>query len=183
MSSSTSILALLLIYVLAGVVTGVALKGRGQPVSVASTAVFAWPLLLGLFESGGAPGLLPGPFFARIQDTFTALTSAMRDPAAEGLANAAELATLRASLLTVDARIGMVDRLLDDEGLRGDPLGERLRDARGHAAAEVEAVLKGVVQLKLQVGLLALVGDTLPVRERMRELGARVRALEEISLS
>lgn len=182
MSSSTSVLVLLVVYVVVGAVTAMALQGRGQPPGTVAAAVVAWPLLLGLFEGAQA---LPagGPFQARIQAAFADLGRALREPAAEALISPEELTRLRASLGSIDARIGMVDRLLDDEGLRGDPLGDRLREARAHAAAEVEAVLRGLVQLKLQVGLLALVGDTLPVRERMRELGARVRALEEISLS
>lgn len=183
MSSSSTVFVLLAVYLAIGAVTAGALRGRGQAPGVVASAVVAWPLLLGLFEASPTPGLVPGPLHARIQRSFLDLTAALRDAAAPELVTEGELAVLRASLLAVDSRLGMVDRLLDDEALRGDPLGDRLRQARARAAAEIEGVLRGMVQLKLQVGLLALAGDTLPVRERMRELGARVRALEEISLT
>lgn len=182
MSSTSTVLVLLVVYVVVGAVSGAALRQRGQPMGVSASAIVAWPLLLGLFESS-AGVVATGPYAARIQRAFVELAAAMRDPAAASLASEEEMLRLRASLCTVDARVGMVDRLLDDEALREDPLGNRLREARAHAAAEIEGVLRGLVQLKLQMGLLALVGDTLPVRERMRELGARVRALEELSLS
>lgn len=182
MNSTSTVLVLLAVYLLVGVVSGAALHQRGQPPAVAWSALVAWPMLLGLFEATVSP-VATGPYAARIQRAFADLLAAMRDPAAASLTSEEEMQRLRTSLCAVDARVGMVDRLLDDDGLREDPLGDRLREARGHAAAEIEGVLRGLVQLKLQMGLLALVGDTLPVRERMRELGARVRALEELSLS
>jgi hypothetical protein len=96
---------------------------------------------------------------------------------------AEELVALDAALRRADARIATVDRLLGEEALRGDPLAAQLERARDFAADEVEAVLRGVVQLRVQVGLVALAGDTVPVRDRMRELAARVRAIEELSLA
>ena len=58
---------------------------------------------------------------------------------------------------------------------------ERLQAARDKAAAEVEAVLKGLVQLRVQLGLVALAGETGPVRDRLMELSARLTALEEVA--
>ena len=180
MSSWTAVIVLLSLYGLVGLGCGIALRGRGHPLPTAVSALVAWPLLVGLMEATPAGA---GPFQARIDAVFEALGRALREAPSASLTSPEELIGLRAALVAADARIGMVDRLLDDPALQGDPLGQRLSLARGHAAAEIEGVLRGLVQLKLQVGLVALLGDTLPVREQMRDLSARARALQEIALS
>lgn len=181
MNATATTLAVLAAWVALGALTAGALAHRGQPLPTALAAVAAWPVLLPLLQDD-APAST-GPFALRIAAAFAALEAALRDPAAVGVVAPEEVARLRASLARADGRLATVDRLLADEALAADPAAARLRDARGRAAEEVEAVLRGVVQLRVQVGLLALAGDTLPVRDRMAELGARVRALEELALT
>jgi hypothetical protein len=180
MSATSATLLLLGVWLVLGGATAVALARNGQPAGTAVAALAAWPVLLPLL--GAAPPAA-GPFSGRIHAAFSALRAALADPGAAGVIGPDELTTLEAALHRADARIGMVDRLLAEEALRADPLSAQLDRARGHAVDEVEAVLRGVVQLRVQVGLLALAGDTAPVRERLQELGARVRAIEEISLA
>ncbi len=180
MSATTATLLLLAGWLVVGGLTGMALSRRGQAPATALAALAAWPVLLPLL--GDSPAST-GPFATRIDTCFTALRAALADPATAGVVTTEELQSLEQALRRADGRIAMVDRLLAEEALRGDPLAGQLDRARGFAADEVEAVLRGVVQLRVQVGLVALAGDTVPVRERMRELGARVRAIEEISLA
>lgn len=185
MNATTATLLLLGAWLLFGGGTALMLARRGQPVATALSALLAWPVLLPLLgDTGGDSGQRTiGPFATRIDTCFTALRGALRDPSVIDIVSAEELVSLEQALRRADGRIGMVDRLLAEEALRADPLAAQLDRARGHAADEIESVLRGVVQLRVQVGLVALAGDTLPVRERMRELSARVRAIEEISLA
>lgn len=179
MNATTTTLLLLGAWLLVGAFTGAALSRRGQPTATALTALVAWPVLLPLLGSPSSAG----PFSDRISAAFAALRGALSEPAAASVVSPDELVALEGALRRADARIAMVDRLLQEDALSQDPLSAQLTRARGHAADEVEAVLRGVVQLRVQVGLVALAGDTLPVRDRMRELGARVSALEELSLA
>ncbi|MDP2316999.1 MAG: hypothetical protein Q8P41_29165 [Pseudomonadota bacterium] len=181
MNATTATLALLGAWLLLGGVTALVLARRGQPAATALSALLAWPVLVPLLAD--AAPRHAGPFATRIDTCFTALRTALADPSATGIVTAEELVSLEHALRRADGRIGMVDRLLAEEALRADPLALQLDRARGLAADEIESVLRGVVQLRVQVGLVALAGDTVPVRERMRELGARVRAMEEISLA
>ena len=179
MSSTPAALILLGLYLLLGGGFAATLRGRGHPLGTQATALVAWPLLLGLLDQSP----LAGPYADRIRRAVAELGAALAEPAALGITPAADLPALQASLLQIDARIGVVDRMLADPQVLADPLGQRLAEARGHAAAEVEGVLRGLHQLRLQVGLLALVGDTGPVRDRVADLSARVRALSELRLS
>ena len=164
----------LALYVVVGAATGVGLARKGQPWATALSAVVAWPLLVGLQGPAG------GPHALRIHAAFSALEQALRDPAAQGLISAMEIEELRRSLLHVDQRIGLVDRLLADPAVAAN--GEPLRRARERAMGELDASLHEIVQLRVQLGLVALAGDTAPVRARMGALSARVRALEELGL-
>jgi hypothetical protein len=58
---------------------------------------------------------------------------------------------------------------------------DELRRARAATAAQIEAVLDGVVQLRLQIGLRALAGNSVPVQERLRDLRGRLAAIDEIA--
>lgn len=183
MSASTPVLVALAVYLLVGAGIGARLHRDGQPAATALSALVAWPLLVGL--APGQVAAAAGPFAERIHLALDQLGDALRQPGAASFTTPEEVAALRRSLLAVDARIGMVDHILAEPGVRAsaDPLIRRLADARARAAAEVEAVLGGVVQLRVQAGLLALLGDTAPVRDRMHELGARVKAIEELALA
>lgn len=186
MNPTSATLLLLGAWLLLGGCTALALARRGQPVTTALSALIAWPVLLPLLGDGGGSATdarHKGPFVTRIDTCFTALRGALADPSVCGIVTTEELVSLEQALRRADGRIGMVDRLLAEDALRADPLATQLDRARALAADEIESVLRGVVQLRVQVGLVALAGDTLPVRERMRELGARVRAIEETSLA
>lgn len=70
----------------------------------------------------------------------------------------------------------MVDRLLDDSD--GDTTS--LTQARAHAALEIEAVLSGLSDLRLQIGLAALEGGGQSVQAELAALQARASALSEV---
>lgn len=163
---------ILLCYLCIGMGLGWRSIRKGIPHVLAT--VVAWPLMIS-GESGG-----DGPHAPRIHTVFSALEQALQDPLAKELIQLQELEDLKRSLLHVDARIGMVDRLLADPMVAEN--GEALRRARAKAASELEASLMEVIQLRVQLGLVALAGDTAPVRARMGALSARVRALEELGL-
>jgi hypothetical protein len=180
MNATAATLLLLGAWLLLGVGTAAMLARRGEHFATSLSALIAWPVLLPMLTD--TPRHI-GPFASRIDTCFTALRGALADPSTAGIVTPEELVALEHALRRADGRIAMVDRLLAEEALRADPLATQLDRARGHAADEVESVLRGVVQLRVQVGLVALAGDTVPVRDRMRELAARVRAIEEISLA
>src|SRR5690606_26310440 len=100
-----------------------------------------------------------------------------------------DLDGLITALYRADERLALVDRLLDSmqtpEGLPTQGgLAQSLADlrrARAVAAAEVEAVLEGLAQLRVQIGLRSLVGNSVPVRECLRDLRARLAAVDELA--
>lgn len=161
-------------YLVVGGVVAWRLTDRlGWPGQVGAFA--AWPVFLPLLA---APVERPGPHSARIRDVFAALEGALRDPAVGDVPWSADLGGLRRALDRADARIALVDRLLGD----ADPDASLpLREAREAAADELRAVLDGVVQLRLQIGLAALRGNAASVRDRLSELLARAQAIDEVS--
>jgi hypothetical protein len=182
MSQGTLTVALLLLWLGAGAGVGVRLARAGFAPATSASALLLWPALLGLV---GAPEpRVAGPFAARIEAAFGALAAALANPAAAPLAWEGEASALREALHAADQRIVLVDGLLSGVDATGDAAVDASRAAlvraRDHAAAEIEAVLAGVVELRLQVGLLALAGDPVPVRDRLRGLRARARALAEV---
>lgn len=180
MTSTSATLVIAGVWLLLGGVTAAALARRGHPLATAVCAIAAWPVLVPLLA--GTPAAT-GPWSARIVATFAALEAAVRDPVAGETLDLLAIGNLREALLRADARLELVDRLLADEMTGEDDASQRLKEARARAGAEVEAVLRGVAQLRVQVGILALTSDTGPARERLRDLSQRARALEEISLS
>lgn len=156
---------------------GFALARRaGAGPGLTGAAVVAWPLLLSDLRGGAGQG----PYSARIAAGLQELRAALAEPAAGDLVGADEVEAVARALAHADARVGLVDRLLADPHVRESPDGPRLAQARNKAAAELEAVLKSLVQLRVQLGLVALAGETSPVRARLAELAARVKALEEV---
>ena len=180
-----------LVYLLLGLGVGLVLLHNGHSRGTAASALAAWPLLLGLLNAKPRPTPEGGPKAADISRAFGALEDLLAEQRQQGLsiAWAGELGDLRRALEAADARIAMVDRILDD--LRtGDArhVEADLADlgrARERAAGELDAVLGGVQRLRIQVGLLALseIRDEAAqaVQQRLRELHARARAIEEIS--
>ncbi len=172
------------VYLLAGAVVGLALARRGRDAATAAGAVVAWPLLLPLLGTDRrAAG--EGPMARRIDEAFDALLDTLADPAAADVPFEEDVDDLREALSRVDQRLALVDRLLVQEGeSTSEPVArsvETLRRARARAASEIEAVLAEVAQLRIQVGLMALAGETVPVVDKLRELRARASALEEVA--
>jgi hypothetical protein len=174
-------------YVAIGVVIATLLARRGHAPGVALGAFACWPLFVSLL--GEQPGrATPGPLHARIATTLLDLREAMAEPGALGLALPEDLAGLVDDLHRADERLALVDRLLASvaAGRTTTAPGvlqstDELRRARGATAAQIEAVLDGVVQLRLQIGLRALAGNSVPVQERLRDLRGRLAAIDEIA--
>jgi hypothetical protein len=181
---------------------------RGHGLGTATTAVVCWPLLLGLIGRPPPRGELDlgaeppgvgehGPKHARIEACVANLRRGLGEDLRElkesgggaPLVDAAQLAKLTRSLHRADQRIARVDRLLHESEAQRQLVADAaldaaiasLRRARDHAEAELEAVLAGLVSLRVQLGLFALAGEGEPVRERLAELEARVAALAELS--
>lgn len=182
MTGAQLTVSLVLGWLLIGVVVGTRLTRSGHGAATACSAIVAWPALLSLTSS--APRSMTGPYADRIAQAFLALGEALGDPSAAAVPWREDALALQSVLEAADRRLVLVDRLLQDEDGDGDAAVAESRAAlaraRTHAAHEIEAVLAGVVELRLHVGLLSLAGDPLPVRERLRGLRARARALAEV---
>ena len=184
MSAEVTLLSeLRVLWAIAWLVVGVGVAwslARG-PLSLpwALLALLGWPAMLPLLRFSAPAGSATGPLCDVIGETFDQLGEVMSLPGAASLECRGELAELRAALLRVDGRLAVADRILVDggEGL------DTLQEARERSVAEIEEVLHGVRQFRVQVGLLTLAGDATPVRSRLVELQARVAALEEVASS
>jgi hypothetical protein len=180
-----------LVYLLLGLGVGLVLLHNGHSRGTAASALAAWPLLLGLLSTKPQPAPEGGPKADDIARAFGALEDLLARQRLQGqsIAWAGELGDLRVALEVADARIAMVDAILED--LRSGDARHvaadlaQLGQARERAAVELDAVLGGVQRLRIQVGLLALseIRDEAAqaVQQRLRELHARARAIEEIS--
>ena len=183
MTGTTSSLVVIGAYLVAGIVVAALLARQGQAPGTALAAVVVWPFLLPTLAA--RPATSPprqGPCAGRIDRVFDALLQTLEDPASDEVPWASQALALRDALHLADARIAFVDRVLAD----ADPQDEggtagSLRAARAHAAEEIESVLVAVSQLRLQVGLLALAGDALPVAAQLDALMGRATALLEVS--
>ncbi len=186
MSEATSLptlwIAIGCAYLVAGTWIALRLTRRGVSRSAAWTALGCWPLMLPLLGERTARSR-PGPLAGRIARCTEDLRSTMADPAAADIVVVDDLDDLVADLERADERLGMVDALVADIGGSGTaaPALETLRRARQRAAAEVEAVLEGMVELRVSIGLRSLAGNTVPVQERLIDLRARLGALDEIA--
>lgn len=168
-------------YLLAGGAVAVGLVRRGEPRANVLLSLVTWPLLLPLLWDA-APTSTGGPLTRRIDDALDALAATLGDPSAGELPGGDDVGFLREALHRADSRVALVDRLLDSPDAASAPDAQAtLRTARATAVAEIEAVITGVIELRLQVGLLALHGDTGPVRERLRELRGRIGAFDEVA--
>lgn len=183
MSGSVLAVTLAGAWVGVGLGVGALLVRQGQPLATAATALVVWPALLPLLAPPDEAASRPagGPFAERIRGAFAALRAALVYPALSAAADAATLDPIEAALTRADARIAAVDRLLEDPAVAADPASARLHQARAHSAHEVEEVLRKLVTVRVQLGLVALAGDTEPVRCHLGELAARARALEELA--
>jgi hypothetical protein len=174
---------------------------RGHGLGTSTAALACWPLLIGLVGRAppsrdldlGAP-IEPGPNRARIDACVTGLRQGLHEELGDALLGAplieaTQLDKLAKSLHRADHRLARIDRLLLETRTQRHVTCDhaleaaiaRLCHAREHAARELEAVLAGLVSLRIQLGLFALAGESEPVRERLVELEARVAALAELS--
>ncbi len=175
-------LALGVAYGAIGIAVALRLVTRGASRAASLAALGCWPLLLPLVFAEPAP-TTTGPLGERIRACAEDLRRTMADPVADGLVVVEDLDELVADLQRADARLGLVDRLLADVGATARTSAglHALRAARGRAAAEVEAVLDGMVELRLSIGLRSLAGNAVPVHERLQDLRARLGALDDMT--
>ena len=159
-------------YLATGVGVALTLERRRLPRSTVLSAVICWPLYLGLLTEAGPPPPPAGPLAGRIRQAFEALASAELP--------VGEVGELRQALEAADLRLAKVDALLaEDLGYAGEAL-TRLKQARERTAGEIGAVIDGVLELRIHVGLVELAGDAAPITDRLRELRGRMDALEEL---
>lgn len=174
---------------------------RGHGLGTSTAALACWPLLLGLV--GRAPPSRDldlgssregGPNRARIDTCVAGLRQGLQEELGDALVGAplieaTQLDKLAKSLHRADHRLARIDRLLHETQTQRQFTSDSSLEAaiaqachaRDHAARELEAVLAGLVSLRIQLGLFALAGESDPVRERLVELEARVAALAELS--
>jgi hypothetical protein len=181
MSPQNAVFAIAIAWIGVGLGVAAVLHKQGHSVPTAISALVAWPALLPVLGSG-VESTGAGPYSARIAQAFAALRLGLAEPTVAGLTDMVALAGIESSLHRADARIAAVDRLLADPAVATDSGAERLRLARAKAAAEVETVLSQLVHVRVQLGLVALAGDTSTVRAHLSELAARARALEEVAV-
>lgn len=175
-SPTTVTLALAGAYVGCGAVVAGLLGRRGASPETALSALAVWPLLLPMLSS---PLPSPsGPHAPRIEAAFEALRSVVAE-VGQSAVDPGDLAGLQAALHRADERVALVDRWIARERSAGGSV-EPLQEARARAASEIEAVLQGIAQLRMQIGLLTLAGDGGAVQEQLRGLQARMAALEEV---
>lgn len=174
-------------YVMGGVVVATLLARRGHPTATTLGALVCWPLFGSLLFTQRQESS-DGPMHHRIVEATAALREAMSEPGADVLASCGDVDELTRDLLRADARLVEADRLLAAV-IAGGPAtspgvaegAAALRRARAAAAAQIEAVLDGAVQLRLQIGLRSLAGNAVPVAERLRDLRGRLAAIEELA--
>lgn len=176
MNAEYFVLLVVVLYVATGVVHAWRYHQGGQG-GAAVAALLTWPLLVGSADSRPPA---QGPYAAEIRRGRTELRAALAEPSLRELVSESEVQAIERALAAADTRVGTVDRLLVDPRVEQTEEGRRLRQARQLAAAEIEAVLAGLVSLRVQLGLVALLGDTRPVRDRLAELSARLGALDEV---
>ena len=164
-----------------GLVVGGALLRRGEGAAAALAAVVVWPAMVSLLASPPALPELAGPYGAQITAAFAALRAAAADAALAGVLDPVAITAVEAALRQADLRLAAADRLLADPAVATDDGAGRLVTARAHAAEQIEATLRQLVTVRVQLGLVALAGDTGPVRAHLAELGARAGALAEVA--
>jgi hypothetical protein len=174
-------------YVVAGAAIATLVARRGHPTAVVLGALVCWPLFGSLLFTDPQP-TGGGPMHARILAAMAALRDAMTEPGADILAPSSDVDALTRDLLLADARLVEADRLLAAVVAGGQATSTgvaegaaALRRARAAAASQIEAVLDGAVQLRLQIGLRSLAGNAVPVAERLRDLRGRLAAIEELA--
>ena len=167
--------AVVAVWLIVGAGVGVQLERRGHPGSTALSALVVWPILLSLLQTVPAA---TGPFSQAITRAFHSLNQTIADPLAADVPWSGELASLHQSLVDADARLAMVDRLLAETD--DSEASQSLQRARTHAASELTAVLSGLTDLRIQIGLYALEGGEQSVQAELGALQARARALSEV---
>lgn len=185
-----TVLALLLLgaYAALGLLAAGLLAHRGVAPGTAAAAVVGWPFFVHTLvpteaPPRPAPSACAGPLHADIDLTFDRLEDAARrvEVNVQGLV---ELTALRRALHVADTRVAVVDRILAEDDAPGSgQLAEslvRLRARRDRSVREIRDVLDEIARLRVQLGMLALSGDTMSLQDGIRALVARVKALDEV---
>lgn len=173
-------------YLGAGAMVAAAFARQGADRSTVGTAVVAWPFLVHLLWGADVRPEAPrGPTRDAIDQAFVRLDDAVRRGGGLAAEGVVDLVALRDALHAADARLAVVDRILAEDRDAPDqgPLAEslaRLRTRRDRAADEISAVLGEIARLRVQLGIQTLSGDTVPLRDGLRGLIARARALDEV---
>lgn len=168
------LLAWAVVWVTVGAGVAILLVRQGQPTELAWMAVVGWPLAAAMLR----PVPRAGPHAGRVERALRRFEESLVE---QGVVVPADLGGVRERLLRVDARLARVDRMLADaDDLSPDDVAV-LREARARAEAGVLAVLDALAHLRVRAGLAALAADAAPLAEPLAELGARVRALDEVS--
>lgn len=162
------------------------LSREGHPAAASAAAVLAWPFFLPLVARAvehHPPPTGTSPNADRIHKALDAVLATLTQHGE--VEQHAEVSALRTALLAADQRLAWVDQILaEHHRLCSEDDGEAvrtLRAARQRASTELDDVLREILQLRLQLGLHALRGDTAPIGRTLSELRARVATLEELA--
>lgn len=182
-SPTTISLALAAGYFGCGITVAVLLSRKAASSETVLSALALWPLLLPLLSRSERAA--SGPLAPRIDRAFSDLRAVLAEAGGTPL-DPVELASLQSALHRADERVALVDRWIARERSEGNIMGDsaalgELQTARARAVDEIESVLAGIAQLRLQIGLLTLAGDGSAVQEHLSALAARIAALEELS--
>jgi hypothetical protein len=162
-------------YLAVGLLAALVLRRQGHALPTAVCSIGLWPLLLPLLSR--PPARSSGPYQAQIGQAFDAADGLL---VRTGTPLRAELAALRCSVESADARLGLVDQILAD-GTRAGPLAQ----ARERAGQELERVISGVGEIRQALGWLALSGmhggGDPSIHHRMADLKSRLQTLQEVA--
>lgn len=170
-------------YLLVGVTVSWQLARRGHRITTAVSSFLCWPLFLGLF--GKTPEMQQGPMAIKIRESMQTLREAIANPQSSELGDFSQIEALETALLQADQRLVFVDRMLHEPSSEMNPELQnsraRLKQAHEHAIHEIEAVLAGICQLRMEIAMHLLAGTRVPIQEQLQDLQARMSALSELS--
>jgi hypothetical protein len=167
--------AILVGLALAWLAAGAVAVGQQRPNTLlgAIAVTVAWPFML----VGDAPKAT-GPFAAEIEDALERLRLVIADVGFDP-AWAGDLNALASALRRADARLAVVDRILADAPVQAEVV-TTLRARRDRAATALASALDELVTLRVRIGMQALCGDTVPLRDQLADLTARQAAWDEL---
>ena len=175
-------IALIVGYVLSGLVVATLLHREGHGPETIAGALLAWPLFLPALTSTPQIAVDPngsGPLASEIDGAIAGLAQAL---AATGVDWGGEVEALKRALYAADQRLAVVGQLVDDtpDGVDASVASglASLRTARSDAEGEIRGLLSEIAQLRLSVGLVALGDHTQALEPRLQSLLSRARSLK-----